>query len=275
MSENLGAVGRRGFSRGGRRGRPQVGHEVAERHVRFVSDRRDDGHRHRGDGARHALAIERPEIFDRATAPRHDQDVDRQPADPVERGAHRCFGLCALDLRGDDDQLGDGPTASDHGLDVTQHRAVGTGDDGNTAREFRHGALAARIEQTILQQRGLRLLERELPQSTLLGGEQLHHRELELALFFVHRGSREHEHLHAIDRRRRQHVVLLRKHHAADLCRCVAQREVPVTTAPGLEPGDFAPHPQRWQARFDDSPGPARHLADGPSAFRRRSREQI
>jgi len=73
------AIGRAGFGGGGWRGRPEIGDQVAQAHIRLVTDRGNNRHRHRGNRASDALTVECPEIFDRAAAARHDQHVDRQP----------------------------------------------------------------------------------------------------------------------------------------------------------------------------------------------------
>ena len=91
---------------GGRwRGRPHVGDQIAQRHVGLVTDGGDDGHRDGGDGARDALAVERPQIFLRATAAPDDRDIEpRQPRQERQRGAHLALGAVALHARRDEHQ---------------------------------------------------------------------------------------------------------------------------------------------------------------------------
>ena len=71
-----------------RRRRAHVGHEVGDRHVGLVADRRDDRHRHARDRARDDLFVERPEILDRTAAAADDDDVDaRHARDRAQRRA--------------------------------------------------------------------------------------------------------------------------------------------------------------------------------------------
>ena len=63
------------FGRGGRRRRAQVGDKIADREVGLVADGGDDGNLGGGDGARQAFIVEGEEIFERAAAARHDDDI--------------------------------------------------------------------------------------------------------------------------------------------------------------------------------------------------------
>src|SRR6266513_6466543 len=109
----------------------------------------DDRHWHGSDGAGDPLAVERPEVFDRSSAAGDNQNIHRQSGDAIERRAHGSLGFGSLDLRRDDDQLGNRPAAADDRLDVAQRGAIRTRDDGDAAREWRQTAFARRIEQAV------------------------------------------------------------------------------------------------------------------------------
>ena len=59
----------------GRSGRARIGGKIGDREINLVPDAGDDRDARGADRARHALVVERPEILERATAARHDQDV--------------------------------------------------------------------------------------------------------------------------------------------------------------------------------------------------------
>ena len=63
---------------GGRRGRgrAQVGHEVGDGEVGLVPDGGDGGDLRGGEGARHQLFVEGPEVLEAAAAAGHDQHVE-------------------------------------------------------------------------------------------------------------------------------------------------------------------------------------------------------
>ena len=60
---------------GRRRGRAQIGHEIGDGHVGLVAHRRDHRHGASGDGPRHGLFVEGPEIFERSAAAAHDHQL--------------------------------------------------------------------------------------------------------------------------------------------------------------------------------------------------------
>src|SRR6185503_13579856 len=117
----------------------------------------------------------------------------------------------------------DRPAPRDDRFDVAQGGAVWAGHDRDAARERGEAPLARRIEQTVFQQRGLGLLERELPEAALLRRQQLLHGETEFALGLVDAGPGEREDLGPFGRRRRQAAIVVAKHHAANLRELVAQ----------------------------------------------------
>ena len=56
-------------------GGAQVGHEIGDGDVGLVAHGRDHRHGTGGDGARHGLFVEGPQIFERAAAAAHNDDV--------------------------------------------------------------------------------------------------------------------------------------------------------------------------------------------------------
>src|SRR5207247_1164695 len=146
-----------------------------------------------------------PETPARPTAAPEDREAEPVgPARERERRADLLLRALALHAGGDHEQLGDRPAPRHHGDDVAQRGAVRTRDHGDAARVGRQGPLARGVEQPVLRERGLRLLERELPQSTRLRRQQVQDGEPELPLLLPHGGAREHEPLHPVLRRRRQ-----------------------------------------------------------------------
>jgi hypothetical protein len=88
MGCQLGAHRHGELGRGGWRRRPQVGGMVDQRRIRLMADRRDQRDGRLGDGANDVFLIERPQILDRPTSARNDQQVGtgrdrREPADRV------------------------------------------------------------------------------------------------------------------------------------------------------------------------------------------------
>ena len=75
-----------------------VGGQVGEGHVDLVADGRDDRHAGAGDGPRHGLLVEGPEVLEAAAAAGDDDDVGA--GDPVGQRQRRddlAIGALALD----------------------------------------------------------------------------------------------------------------------------------------------------------------------------------
>src|SRR4029450_5192379 len=136
-------MGGDGLGGGGGRGRAGVGYEVSDREVGFVAEAGDDRHGAGVHGASDDLFIEGPELLDRATAAGEDDDVDAAHAIQLADGlgdADR--GLRALDGRGGEDNLGEGPAAGEHVADVVEDGAGGRGGNADGLGAGRQRALA-------------------------------------------------------------------------------------------------------------------------------------
>ena len=91
------------FSGGRRRGRAQVGHEIRDGDVGFVSHGRDHRHGTGGDGPRHGLLVEGPQIFQRSAAAAHNDHI--RPlglAEELDAAAHLFHRALALHQRGEE-----------------------------------------------------------------------------------------------------------------------------------------------------------------------------
>ena len=146
---------------GGRGRRAQVGDEVGDREVGLVPDGGDHRHAAGDDGARHRLLVEGPEILQRATAARDDDDVDvvdRLQA-PQRRGDRQRRAL-SLHGRGRDQNRQRKPTVGDPD-DVAHDRPLRRGHDAEPARQKRQRPLARRIEEPLGAEALLELLERQ------------------------------------------------------------------------------------------------------------------
>jgi hypothetical protein len=101
--------GNGGFRGGRRRGRAQIRHQIADRHIDLVTDRGDRRDGTRGKCAGDALVVERPEILARAAAAPDDEHVSIAPSrDLIERDSTTIPGGVALHRRGHEHDLDDG-----------------------------------------------------------------------------------------------------------------------------------------------------------------------
>ncbi len=134
--------------RGWRRGADVRG-EVGERDVDLVADAADHGHAVGDDRPDDALVVERPQVLEAAAAAgedRHLRGVVGSPfalalLDPAlqaaERGDDARRRLFALDLAGDEHDLGQRPAASEDVADVAPDDPRRAGDDRDRGRARR------------------------------------------------------------------------------------------------------------------------------------------
>ena len=120
-----------------------------------MADGRDHGNTALGDGASQVFGIERPQVFDRAAAARHDDHVrpwhGRIAFEALQGIDHLRRRRIALDDdRPDDDAAR--PTVADAMQDVADDRAGRRGDDADDLWREGQGPLACRIEQTFTVQ---------------------------------------------------------------------------------------------------------------------------
>ena len=140
-----------------------VGGQVGEGHVDLVADRRDDRDARGGDGPRHDLLVEGPEVFEAAAAAGDDDDVGA--GDPVGQRQGRddlAVGALALDPGRRDEDLGASPAAADDLEEVADGGAGRAGHDHDPAGEPGQRPLSARVEQPLGGQPREPLAERQL-----------------------------------------------------------------------------------------------------------------
>ena len=144
-----------------RRGRANVGGEVAERRVLLVPDRGDDRHRARSHRAHEPLVAERQQILEAAATAREHDHVDlRLLAERVERVDDPERGPRPLDVRLGDEHVRRGEPALDGRDDVALRGGVVAGDEPDPPREERQRPLPLGGEQALGGERRLEPLER-------------------------------------------------------------------------------------------------------------------
>ena len=134
----------------GRRRRTTIRHQLDDRRIRFVPDRRHERQHGRQRGVGDDPLVEGPEVLHRA-APSCDEDRVHAEAVPVRihpadgPGHH---GRSALPLHaGVDDEQPDRRTAlAGRGDHVLDRRRTRRGDDGHAARQERQGTFARLLE---------------------------------------------------------------------------------------------------------------------------------
>ena len=144
-------VGHDQLGRDRRRGGPDVGRELRERHVRLVADADHDRPRMRGDGAHDGLLVEGPEVLERAAAAGEDDDVHGAPrgrvrpaAEAAQRADDGLLGTRALHLAGAHDDARQRPAARDDAVHVVEDGARQRGDDADASAASAAGAACAR-----------------------------------------------------------------------------------------------------------------------------------
>jgi len=129
-----------------------------------VADRAD--HRNPGgvDRAGDRLFVEGPEVFDRAPAPPHEEDVQigKREIEVPDRRGDLLRGSLALDLDGIDQDVERGAPEAEGAEHVLDGRARGRGDDSELPGKEGKGALPGGIEEALFLELLLELLELEL-----------------------------------------------------------------------------------------------------------------
>ena len=151
------------LSGGGRSGGAYVGNEIGDGEVGFVADARNDGDGAGGDGPGHFFFVERPEIFERATATREDQHVDYLLTVEVFDGANdlgrRAFTLHAHRIEGEVHVV---EAAAQDANDVAVGRATRRSDEADTAWEERERLFAFGGEEAFGFKALFELIKRQL-----------------------------------------------------------------------------------------------------------------
>ncbi len=243
----------RQFGRRCRRGRADVGGEIADGEVGFVAHARY--HRHGAVGHRvgHRFLVERPQVFDAAAAPAHDQHVALGPARSGGYGVRDpVAGTLALHRRGVDHHPYMGCAPPQRGEYVAQGRRLRAGDDADGAREHGHGALAVLLEQA---GRGQLLLEplEGFEQRAHAGAPYRLHIDLVVAPGAIQRDERAHFDLVAFARDEAGILGPAAEHHGPHLGRIVLEREVPVAGTGTREIRYFAGDPGERERAFQQA----------------------
>src|SRR5258706_175888 len=170
---------------GGRRGRAQVGYEVADGEVGLVSDRgdrRDGAVSHR---ARHRLFVEGPQVFERTSSAADQKDVVQLPEREVADGdGDLTRRIPSLYPHGIHLHVKAGETPAENVQYVANGGAGRTGDDGDPLRQHRDRFFSGRVEQPLIGELLFQLFERQL-QCSQTGRLHRHGVELKLSLLLV------------------------------------------------------------------------------------------
>ncbi len=115
--------------------RTQVGDEIDDREISFVTDRRDDRNLRSRDRPRKSFVIERRKIFCRAATARDDDDLDRAHAVEVMKPSRDLDGSrFSLHLRRIDQHAGGMMAARKNVQDVPHRRTLRRSDDPDQER---------------------------------------------------------------------------------------------------------------------------------------------
>ena len=165
----------RQFGGGGGRGRAHVGGEIDQGGVGLMPHRRDQRNDAGGGGAHHRFVIEGHQVFHRAAAPRHDDQIG--PRQMLPSKALKPAMAAAISAAAFSPCTATGHSSTRRGKraiqpvhDVADHRAGGRGDHADHLRQERQLLLARGIEQAfggqallaLLQQRHQRAQARQL-----------------------------------------------------------------------------------------------------------------
>ncbi len=109
----------------GRRRRAHVGDEIGDGEIDLVADAADDGDGRGGDGARHRLVVEGPQILERAAAAGQNEHVALGPPAGQAYCRHDLRGgRCALHGHGIDQHRNRGEAPRQHVQDVADRGAA-------------------------------------------------------------------------------------------------------------------------------------------------------
>ena len=245
-----------------RRRRPHVGHEVCNRHVRFVSDRRNGGHGAPGNRPRRDFLVERPEIFNRAAPASDDDHVDaRNLADGRHRAGDIERGAFALHAGRTNHDVRVRVAAPQHLDDVAHGRALERRHEADLPRQHGQPALAPLVEQSFGSQTLLQLVERQLQCAEPFGLETLAD-ELVFALRVVNADPSARDDAHAVVRLEAQRAHVGPEHHAANLRAAILEREIQVARVPETAVRQFALDPHVRESLLELHADSSRQLGD-------------
>ena len=154
-----------GFGGSRRRWRPHIRDIVDQRGIGFVPDRGNDRDGAGGYRAHHGLFVKAPQVFDRATTTRHDQQIGPGHGAAGDHGVEPLngidhFGGAGIALnphRPDHDMAGE--AVGQAMQDIADHRARGGGDHTDHAGQIGQGLFTFAREQPFGGQLALALLK--------------------------------------------------------------------------------------------------------------------
>ena len=228
--------------------RPQVGDEVGDGEVGFVTDATHDRDRRSSNGPRHPLVIECPKILDAAPAAAHHQHVALRalPSD-ANRAGNALGGPVSLDRSGIDHDRDAGHAAREGGEEIPQRRGFARGGDTDRTGPRWQRTFALGIEEPLALELRLQPLERFV-QGSEPGRAESFDVELELAAGFVQRDEGEELNLRTVPGKPVELLGTLPKEDATHLGIPILQGEITVTRAVAHETRHLAAHPEQGQA---------------------------
>src|SRR5579862_4030026 len=148
---------------GGRRGRAQVRNKIGNREIGFMADAGDHGSFRSHNRAGNYFLIERPQIFERASATRNDEYVGKfRASEIIYSGSDFFRGTVALHFHWIEPHMRIGKTALENAKNVANGSACGRRDDANASRQNRQRLLPGFVKQAFFLQALLQLFERKL-----------------------------------------------------------------------------------------------------------------
>ena len=228
---------------GGRCRRPQIRHEISDRKVRLMPDRRY--HRHGGGRyrARYDFFVESPQILQGAAAAAHDDHIGpRSVAKVAQSICNLPRGILPLHRHREQPHMQPAKAAFQDPQHVRDHRPRWGCHETDPPRQRRQAALALLVEQPLCGQARLQLLEPLLQRP---GPERFQgiHIELVRAPLLVNADASAGNDCLAVARLRPQVQGILAKADAGNFRLLVLQREVPMAAAGVRSVGHLALNP--------------------------------
>ncbi len=229
---------------GARRGRRSavIGHEVGDREVGFMPDARDYGQARARYGPRHALLVEGPQVLQRATAARHQNDLRlAMRIQCVDGGGHLLRGSLSLNQRGRHNDLDQGTPHAQHAHDVAQRSARRRGHHAHDGRAGWDRPLARLVKQAFGFKARFELFEAQVKQADarVFDGIDV---QLVVAARLIEAQPSVGYHCHAIAQWGHR-GVLRAKEHALELSCLIFEREIAMARCGLGIAADLATHP--------------------------------
>ena len=228
------------FGGSARRDSVQVGCEIGQGEIGFVTDAGHDRNRRSGNGPGEGFGVEGCEVFQGTTAPGHDHDVDAAALrDRLERPDEGGFRTLSLDLRGGDEEGDEWHAAREDLEDVTQGGAVRGGHDADASRKGGEGPFSARSEEPFGGEAGLEPFV-VAAQAAFPGLLQAFHDDLEIAARDIQSDATEGEDSLSIGRLKAEPAGLPLEEDSVERGLGILEVEVEVARCRRTEIGDLA-----------------------------------